>query len=189
MRQRFEGVIGRFRTGGQWPVMPREFGACATVHDRRRQWRHADVFEALLEGLISQAAKRGDVELSLAGVDSTTASAHHGAAVMHLAEYIITAQEMATARRRRPDKARRGRLEERGGPGGPAGRRWAVGARASGLLRRRVVQGARHRGKTRQQDQGLEGPATRFDKRSDSYTVGLELRGPVICSRRLHSAT
>ena len=45
--------------------MPTEFGAC---------------FEALLEGLITEAAKRGEVDLSLVSIDPTTARAHHDAA-------------------------------------------------------------------------------------------------------------
>lgn len=31
LRQQFEGVIWRFRTGGQWREMPQEFGAWPTV--------------------------------------------------------------------------------------------------------------------------------------------------------------
>jgi transposase len=37
--------------------MPQEFGAWSTVHNRFRQWRDAGVFEALLEGLITEAAQ------------------------------------------------------------------------------------------------------------------------------------
>ncbi|WP_239341256.1 transposase, partial [Frankia sp. CiP3] len=55
LRWQFEGVVWRFRTGGQWREMPREFGAWSTVSNRFRQWRDAGVFEALLEGLIAQA--------------------------------------------------------------------------------------------------------------------------------------
>jgi transposase len=50
--------------------MPKEFGAWPTVHNRFRQWRDAGVFEALLEGLIAEAVKRGEVDLSLVSVDS-----------------------------------------------------------------------------------------------------------------------
>jgi transposase len=32
LRQQFEGVIRRFRTGGQWREMPEEFGAWSTAH-------------------------------------------------------------------------------------------------------------------------------------------------------------
>jgi transposase len=54
LRQQFEGVMRRFRTGGQWREMPAEFGAWSTVHNRFRQWRDAGVFESLLEGLIAE---------------------------------------------------------------------------------------------------------------------------------------
>jgi transposase len=103
LRQQFEGVIWRFRTGGQWREMPEEFGAWSTVHNRFRQWRDAGVFEALLEGLIAEAAKRGEVDLSLVSIDSTTARAHHDAAGMHLGEDVLGALEKAAAE---ADKAR-----------------------------------------------------------------------------------
>ncbi|MFB7917171.1 transposase [Streptomyces sp. NPDC056061] len=48
-----------------WPRLPTEFGAWSTIHNRFRQWRGAGVFEALLEGLIAEAAKRCEVDLSL----------------------------------------------------------------------------------------------------------------------------
>lgn len=95
LRQQFEGVIWRLRTGGQWREMPGEFGAWPTVHNRFRQWRDAGVFEALLEGAIAEAAKRGEVDLSLVSVDSTTARAHHDAAGMHLGEDVVAALEKA----------------------------------------------------------------------------------------------
>lgn len=97
LRQQFEGVIWRFKTGGQWREMPTEFGAWSTVHNRFRQWRDAGVFEALMEGLIAEAAKRGEVDLSLVGVDSTTARAHHDAAGTHMDEDVLTALEKAAA--------------------------------------------------------------------------------------------
>jgi transposase len=97
LRQQFEGVIWRFKTGGQWRKMPTEFGAWSTVHNRFRQWRDTGVFETLLEGLIAEAAKRGEVDLSLVSIDSTTARAHHDAAGMHLDEDVITALEKAAA--------------------------------------------------------------------------------------------
>ena len=97
LRQQFEGVIWRFRTGGQWREMPGEFGVWSTVHNRFRQWRDAGVFEALLEGLIAEAEKRGEVDLSLVSVDSTTARAHHDAAGMHLEPDTLTALEKAAA--------------------------------------------------------------------------------------------
>jgi transposase len=77
--------------------MPQEFGAWPTVHNRFRQWRDAGVFEALLEGLIAEAAKRGEVDLSLVSIDSTTARAHHDAAGIHLDQEVLTALEKAAS--------------------------------------------------------------------------------------------
>ncbi|MCZ0997846.1 IS5 family transposase [Streptomyces mirabilis] len=114
LRQQFEGVIWRFRTGGQWREMPQEFGAWSTVHNRFRQWRDAGVFEALLEGLIAEAAKRGEVDLSLVSIDSTTARAHHDAAGMHLGEDVITALEKAAAEEEKA-RSKGGSLEEQSG--------------------------------------------------------------------------
>lgn len=97
LRQQFEGVIWRFRTGAQWRETPEEFGAWSTVHNRFRQWRDAGIFEVLLQGLIAEAAKRGEVDMSLVSVDSTAARAHHDAAGMHLDPDVITALEKAAS--------------------------------------------------------------------------------------------
>ncbi|MGW3728297.1 IS5 family transposase [Streptomyces sp. NPDC000851] len=112
LRQQFAGVMWRFRTGGQWREMPTEFGAWSTVHNRFRQWRDAGVFESLLEGLISEAAKRGEVDLLLVSVDSTTARAHQDAAGMHLDPGVLDALEKATEEQPRSKGAGR---EERSG--------------------------------------------------------------------------
>lgn len=95
LRLQFEGVIWRFRTGAQWREMLREFGSWPTVSNRLRQWRDAGVFQALLEGMITEAAKRGQVDLSLVSIDSTTARAHHDAAGMHLSQDVLAALEKA----------------------------------------------------------------------------------------------
>lgn len=95
LRQQFEGVIWKFRSGAQWREMPERFGAWSTVHNRFRQWRDAGVFEALLEGVMVEAAGRGRVDLSLVSVDSTTVRAHHDAAGMRLEEDVLDALEKA----------------------------------------------------------------------------------------------
>jgi transposase len=66
--RRFERVVWRFKTGGQWREVPQGFGAWSTVHNRFRQWCEAGVFEVLLEGLIAEATKRGETDLSLVSV-------------------------------------------------------------------------------------------------------------------------
>ncbi len=50
-----------------------------------------------MEGLIAEAAKRGEVDLWLVSVDSTTARAHHDAAGMHLDDEVLAALEKAAA--------------------------------------------------------------------------------------------
>ncbi|MFF5189355.1 transposase [Streptomyces sp. NPDC000345] len=115
LRQQFAGVIWRFRTGGQWREMPQEFGAWSTVHNRLRQWRDAGVFEALLEGLITEAAKRGEVDLSLVSVDSTTARAHHDAAGSTWARTSSPTWRRLPPRRRKPGQKGQPRRTERAG--------------------------------------------------------------------------
>lgn len=109
LREQFEGVIWRFRAGAQWREVPTEFGAWSTVHNRFRQWRDAGVFETLLEGLIAKAAERGEVDLSLVSVDSTTARAHHDAAGMHLDPKVLDALEKAAAEEKPHSKGAKAR--------------------------------------------------------------------------------
>ncbi len=124
LRRQFEGVIWHFKTGSQWREMPGEFGAWSTVHNRFRQWRDAGVFEALLEGAIAEAAKRGEVDLSLVSVDSMTVRAHHDAAGMHLDPDALAALEKAAEeadKARQKGEARRdktGRTTRNGRSGG-----------------------------------------------------------------------
>lgn len=108
LRQQFESVVWRSRSGAQWREMPAEFGSWSTVHNRFRQLRDAGAFEALLEGLIAKAAERGWVDLSLVSVDSTTARAHHDAAGMHLDPDVLAALEKAAAEEGSPPPHRGG---------------------------------------------------------------------------------
>jgi transposase len=64
LREQFEGVIWRFRSSAQWREMPAEFGPWPTVYGRFRVWRDVGVFSALLEGVIAEAARRGQTDLS-----------------------------------------------------------------------------------------------------------------------------
>ena len=65
----------RFRTGSPWRDMPADYGPWSTVYDRFRSWAKARTFEHLMEAVIAEAAARGQVDLSLVSVDSTTARA------------------------------------------------------------------------------------------------------------------
>lgn len=118
LREQFEGVIWRFRSSAQWREMPSEFGPWATVYGRFRVWRDAGVFSALLEGMIAEAARRGQTDLSLVSVDSTTARAHHDAAGMHIGKDVMEALEEAAAeqeRARQKGAARQNRTDRTAG--------------------------------------------------------------------------
>ncbi|KNE84152.1 transposase [Streptomyces fradiae] len=74
LRQQFEGVIWRFKTGGQWWEMPAEFGAWSTVHNRFRQWRDAGVFEALMDEDVLTALEKAAAEAEKARSKGATAT-------------------------------------------------------------------------------------------------------------------
>ncbi|RPE39220.1 transposase [Streptomyces sp. Ag109_O5-1] len=99
LREQFEGVIWRFRTGGQWREMPERFGAWQTVYNRFMRWRDAGVFQALLEEAIAEAARRDEIDMSLVSVDSTTVRAHHDAAGMRVSEQTLAALEEAATQK------------------------------------------------------------------------------------------
>ena len=90
LREQFEGVLWKFRSGGQWREMPSEFGAWQTVYDRFCQWRDAGVFQALMDGMIAEAARREQTDLSLVSVDSTVTRAHQDAAGAQVSDEVLT---------------------------------------------------------------------------------------------------
>ncbi len=82
LRRQFNAVMWRFRTGSPWRDVPERYGSWSTVYGRFQAFVLAGVFEALMEGMIAEAASRGQVDLGLVSVDSTVARAHHHAAGM-----------------------------------------------------------------------------------------------------------
>ncbi|GGP18678.1 hypothetical protein GCM10012278_91640 [Nonomuraea glycinis] len=86
LRLQFNAVMWRFRTGSPWRDLPAEYGPWSTAYDRFRSWAMAGVLEQLMQAMISEAAARGQVDLDLVSVDSTTARAHHHAAGMVLGD-------------------------------------------------------------------------------------------------------
>jgi len=101
LREQFEGVLWKFRSGGQWREMPAQFGAWQTVYDRFRQWRDVGVFQALMDGMIAEAARREQTDLSLVSVDSTIARAHQDAAGGRVGDEVLTRLEEAAGAAKR----------------------------------------------------------------------------------------
>lgn len=113
----------RPRTDAPWkfiePHLPiSRSGPFVTVYGRSRAWRDAGVFQALPEGVIAEAARQGETDLSLVSVSSTTASIHHGAAGMHGGKDLMEALEEAA---REQEKARHEGADRRNGTDRPNG--------------------------------------------------------------------
>ncbi|MFD1938500.1 IS5 family transposase [Nonomuraea mangrovi] len=95
LRQQFNAVMWRVRTGSPWRDLPAEYGPWSTVYNRFRLWAITGVFEQLIQAMIAEAAARGQADLDLVSVDSTTARAHHHAAGMALDPELVQALEEA----------------------------------------------------------------------------------------------
>jgi transposase len=94
-RAQFNGVMWRCRTGSPWRDLPGRYGPWQTVYGRFRAWALAGVLQVLMDGLIAEAAARGQVDLTLVSMDSTVARAHQDAAGMAVSGEVLDALEAA----------------------------------------------------------------------------------------------
>lgn len=97
LRNQFNAVMWRFRTGSPWRDVPERYGHWSTIYDRFAIWAREGVFQNLMEAMIATAAARGEVELDLVSVDSTVSRAHHHAAGMVVAPELLQELEKAVA--------------------------------------------------------------------------------------------
>lgn len=97
LRNQFNAVMWRFRTGSPWRDIPPSYGNWSTIYDRFRAWASQGVFENLMNAVIQEAAARGDVDLDLVSVDSSVCRAHHHAAGMVVAPERLAELERAAA--------------------------------------------------------------------------------------------
>ncbi|GAA2009453.1 hypothetical protein GCM10009838_89130 [Catenulispora subtropica] len=95
VRDQFNGVLWRFRTGGGWRDVPERYGPWSTVYSRFNAWAKAGVFQSLMDALIAEAASRGLVGLELVSVDSTVVRAHQESAGLAIAGETLDALEQA----------------------------------------------------------------------------------------------
>jgi transposase len=95
VRDQFNGILWRFRTGSGWRDVPDRYGPWSTVYSRFNAWAKAGVFQALMDALIAEAASRGQVGLELVSVDSTIVRAHHESAGLAVAGETLDALEQA----------------------------------------------------------------------------------------------
>lgn len=94
-RDQLNGMLWRFRTGSGWRDVPERYGPWSTIYTRFRAWALAGVFEHLMDGLIAEAASRGQVGLELVSVDSTIVRAHHESAGLAVSGEVLDALEQA----------------------------------------------------------------------------------------------
>jgi transposase len=95
VRDQFNGVLWRFRTGSGWRDVPERYGSWSTVYSRFSAWSKAGVFQGLMEALIAEAGSRGLVGLDLVSVDSTVVRAHQESAGLAVAGETLDALEQA----------------------------------------------------------------------------------------------
>lgn len=95
VRDQFNGVMWRFRTGSGWRDVPERYGPWSTLYSRFNAWAKAGVFQQLMDALIAEAASRGQVGLELVSVDSTVVRAHHESAGLAVAGETLDALELA----------------------------------------------------------------------------------------------
>lgn len=95
VRDQFNGILWRFRTGSGWRDVPERYGPWPTIYSRFRTWTKAGVFEILMDALIAEAGSRGQVGLELVSVDSTIVRAHHESAGLAVAGETLDALEQA----------------------------------------------------------------------------------------------
>ncbi|WP_327068193.1 hypothetical protein [Kitasatospora sp. NBC_01302] len=87
--------------GSGWAVpggtSPERYGNWSTIYGQFHSWALKGVFQVLMDGMIAEAAARGQVDLSLVSVDSTVARAHHHAAGMVVDAELLEELEKAVA--------------------------------------------------------------------------------------------
>jgi transposase len=95
VRDQFNGVLWRFRTGSGRRDVPKRYGPWSTVYSRFNGWAKAGVFQQLMDALIAEAVSRGQVGLELVSVDSTIVRAHQESAGLAVAGETLDALEQA----------------------------------------------------------------------------------------------
>ncbi|MFF1631322.1 transposase [Streptomyces sp. NPDC058272] len=100
MREQFNGILWRSRTGSGWRDVPERYGSWSTLYDRFNAWSKAGVFQGLMDTLIAEAASRGQVGLELVSVDSTIVRAHHESAGLAIAGETLDEERRELERQR-----------------------------------------------------------------------------------------
>ncbi len=95
VRDQFNGILWRFRTGAGGRDVPDRYGPWSTLYSRFNGWAKAGVFHGLMDALIAEAASRGQVGLDPVSVDSTIVRTHQESAGPAVAGETLDALEQA----------------------------------------------------------------------------------------------
>ncbi len=79
-RKVFEAVLSRERTGCPWRDLPEAYGFWHTIYMRWQRWVEAGVPQRAIIARHLERVKRGEIDQSLALLDSTIVRAHQHAA-------------------------------------------------------------------------------------------------------------
>lgn len=69
--------------------MPAEFGPWQAIYDAFARWRDAGMLAALVDATIAEAGRRGQADLSLVSLDSTSVRAHQDATGMQVYRLLV----------------------------------------------------------------------------------------------------
>ena len=78
LREAFNGIIYRMRSGVQWNQLPRRFGDDSSVHRTMQRWIKKGVFERLWGVLIENCEELGGVDWRWQSADGAMGKARFG---------------------------------------------------------------------------------------------------------------
>lgn len=77
-RRALDGIIYILRTGGQWNVLPKEFGDDSSVHRTLQRWVKNNIFNRILAALIGRCDDLGQIDWRWQSADGAMVKARFG---------------------------------------------------------------------------------------------------------------
>lgn len=73
-------ILWLTRTGAPWRDLPERYGSWKKVYSRFRRWSEQGIWDQVLDALLEEDQRRGDLNWDLHHIDSTFIRAHQHAA-------------------------------------------------------------------------------------------------------------
>ena len=77
-RKILTGILWILCTGAPWKDLPRHYGAYQTCHRRYQEWLEKGVIDKILQTLVADLERNGQLDLSESFIDGTFSSAKKG---------------------------------------------------------------------------------------------------------------